>query len=127
MAAVTVHIYDAKIKGLFDRPGELRNYMQAKVNETVVLARVEAPTRTSELVRSIGSTYHGGGHWSISATAPHAKFVHEGTKPHLIRSKTGRALRFYWNKVGRVVTLQQVNHPGTEPNPFLVRAMRKVW
>jgi len=125
--AVTVTVYDAKIDALFDTPTELRAYMTAKVAETVVVARANAPTKTHELQRSIGSQYHGGGRWSVTASAPHAKFVHNGTRPHLIKGRSRSMLRFFWERVGAVVYLRQVNHPGTKANPFLTRAMHQVW
>jgi hypothetical protein len=125
--AVTTKIYDTKIDHLFDGPTALRAYMNTKVAETVMVARVEAPTKSHALQRSISSTYHGGGRWSVSASAPHAKFVHNGTKSHLIKGRRRSMLRFFWEKVGAVVYLRQVNHPGTKANPFLTRAMHKVW
>jgi hypothetical protein len=128
MAGATVRLDDRKIEGLFDRPGELRAYMERKVAETVVVARAEAPAKTHALQRSIGSTYHGGGRWSVSATSRHAKFVHQGTRPHVIRVRPGRrTLKFFWLKVGQVVYPVSVRHPGTKPNPFLTRAMHRVW
>lgn len=128
MAAVTVRLDDRKIEALFDTPTELRAYMNRKVAETVVVARAEAPARTHRLQQSIGSTYLGGGRWNVSATAPHAKFVHEGTAAHVIRVRPGkRTLKFFWMRVGAVVYPVQVRHPGTKANPFLVRAMHRVW
>jgi hypothetical protein len=126
--AVTVRIDDRKIESLFDRATELRAFMNLRVAQTVVVARAEAPTKTHALQRSIGSSYHGDGRWRVSATSNHAKFVHEGTKPHLIRVRPGKkSLRFFWVRVGRVVYPVSVRHPGTKPNPFLVRAMHQVW
>jgi len=128
MAAVTVKINDRKIAEMFDRPTGLRAYMNTKVAATVVAARAEAPARTHRLQQSIGSTYHGGGKWSVSALAPYAKYVHEGTRPHLIRVRPGkRTLKFFWVRVGAVVYPVSVRHPGTKSNPFLTRAMHKVW
>lgn len=128
MAATKVEIYDRKVENLFDSATQLRAYMRTKVAETVIVARAEAPTRTTELQRSIGSTYHGDGRWTVTASAPHARFVHEGTRPHLIRVRPGKkSLRFFWLRVGGVVYPVQVRHPGTKANPFLNRAMHKVW
>lgn len=128
MATVTVRLDDRKIETLFDRPTELRAYMERRVAQTVVVARAEAPTRTHALQRSIGSTYLGGGRWKITASSPHAKFVHEGTRPHLIRVRPGkRTLRFFWLRVGAIVYPVSVKHPGTKANPFLTRAMHQVW
>lgn len=126
--AVVVTIYDRKIDALFDRPTELRAYMQRRVEATVIVARAEAPTRTHALQRSIGSTYRGGGRWTISASSPHAKYVHNGTRPHVIRVRPGKhSLRFFWLRVGGVVYPVRVQHPGTKANPFLARAMHQVW
>lgn len=127
MANVSVKINDRKIDAMFDTNRELRRYMDVRVQATVAAARVEAPVRTSALQRSIGSTYHGGGKWTVSASTPHAKFVHEGTRAHPIKARSKKTLKFFWAKVGRVVYPQQVNHPGTKPDPFLTRAMHKVW
>jgi hypothetical protein len=51
-------------------------------------------------------------------------YVHEGTRPHVIRPKKVGALRFFWHKRGHVVTLQKVNHPGTRRNPFMAENLR---
>jgi hypothetical protein len=47
----------------------------------------------------------------------YAWFVHEGTKPHVIRPRNKKALKF---KVGgRTIIVSKVNHPGTKSRPFL--------
>lgn len=48
---------------------------------------------------------------------------HEGTFPHVIASRRRPLLVFYWPRVGRVVALRSVNHPGTAPNRFLVDSL----
>lgn len=60
----------------------------------------------------------------VGSSHPIARIHHEGTRPHEIVPKNGRFLVFYWPKVGRVVFLRRVQHPGTRPNPFLVDAAR---
>lgn len=126
--AVIVEVYDRKIDQMFDRPTELRAFMTSRVAATTAEARAIAPTRTHSLQRSISADYLGGGHWTISASSPHAKFVHEGTRPHLIRVRPGKgSMRFQWQRVGGVVFPVVVKHPGTAPNPFLTRAMHSVW
>lgn len=59
----------------------------------------------------------------VSATAPHAKFVHDGTRPHEIRPRRVRALRFEMGP--RLVFAARVWHPGTRANPFLTDAARE--
>lgn len=49
-----------------------------------------------------------------------AQFLEYGTKPHIIRARNARALRF---EVGsQVVFAKYVNHPGTNPTESLARA-----
>lgn len=64
----------------------------------------------------------------VVVDSPHFLPVHQGSRPHEIRPKRrGYPLRFYWDKVGGEFRTMKVNHPGNKPNPFLVRAARKVF
>lgn len=53
-----------------------------------------------------------------------AMWHHEGTPAHPITARRAPMLVFYWPKVGKVVSFRSVNHPGTQPNRFLVNALR---
>lgn len=57
----------------------------------------------------------------VGSSDPVALFVHEGTVPHTIEGNP--LLVFYWAKAGKVVAFRRVNHPGTQPNRFLVQAL----
>ena len=52
--------------------------------------------------------------------APHAIFVHWGTRPHVIRPKNKKALR--WAVGGVFRFARMVRHPGYAGDPWLVRA-----
>ncbi len=53
----------------------------------------------------------------VRATAPHALFVHEGTRPHDIVPRNARVLAF---KVGgEQVFATRVRHPGTKGKKYL--------
>lgn len=56
--------------------------------------------------------------------APHALFVHWGTKPHRIEPKNKSLLRFVGSN-GRWVSSKGVNHPGYKGDLWLVRAARQ--
>lgn len=89
-------------------------------------ARRRVPSRTGALRNSIGYQVSNDGSRArlhVYATAPHARFVHEGTRPHVIRPRTARALRFQIG--GRVVFAARVQHPGTRANRFLADAVRE--
>ena len=46
------------------------------------------------------------------ATTPQARYTDEGTKPHVIRPRRAKALRFRYR--GRIVYARKVNHPGNK-------------
>jgi hypothetical protein len=52
--------------------------------------------------------------------APHALFVNFGTRPHVIRPKEKKALR--WSAGGKFIFAKAVNHPGYAGDPYMVRA-----
>lgn len=56
----------------------------------------------------------------VSNTAPYAPFVEFGTRPHIIRARRVRFLRFFWK--GAIRFFRKVNHPGTRHTRFLWRA-----
>ena len=99
------------------------------VSTVASTARALAPVRTGYLksrirpdpVRRVGP-------WSIetgvSVLAPYAAPVHQGARPHVIRPKNARALRFEVEG-GRVVFAARVNHPGNRPNKFLANAVER--
>ncbi len=59
----------------------------------------------------------------VGSDDPIALWHHEGTVPHRIVPRNRRFLRFYWPRIGAVVYSKGVNHPGTKPNRFLIKAL----
>lgn len=57
----------------------------------------------------------------VGTNVEYAIYVHEGTRPHLIRPQARAALRFQAG--GGVVYARRVFHPGTRGNPFLRDAL----
>lgn len=57
----------------------------------------------------------------VISSNPHTVLVHNGSRPHLIRPRRGRYLRFEVG--GRVVYAKLVRHPGFKGNPFLHDAL----
>lgn len=106
-----------------------RQKMASLKRRTATQARVDVPVDTGNLGRSIGegpTTIEGpftvGG--SVHATAHYAAPVHEGARPHIIRPKNAKALRFEVD--GRVVFARLVRHPGNRARPFLRNAGMRV-
>lgn len=52
------------------------------------------------------------------ARAPYGKYVHPGTRPHVITPRDKMSLRFVGNN-GKFVFAKKINHPGTKPDEFL--------
>jgi len=108
--------------------------------------KIQAPKKTHELADSVirARTEYG---FKVYPTAPHTVFVVKGTKPHEIRPRFAKVLRFFpsalmlagggsrtGSRLGGPTTLSGmqagalkpifamvVHHPGTKPNPFIRR------
>lgn len=74
-------------------------------------------SRTSVSPRGLEAT--------AKADTPYASFVREGTRPHIIRAKPGKKLRFFWPVTNRVMYLPKVNHPGTKGNDWWDRGIAR--
>lgn len=78
--------------------------------------------KTGQLERSIFKARVQGG-WEIghdSQVAPYARFVHDGTRPHVIEPDKKRALR--WPVAGGFAFAKRVQHPGYGGDAWLRRA-----
>ena len=86
----------------------------------------DAHTKTGALARSIKLEKRGEGYAVVQdeQVAPHGRFVHWGTRPHEIRPRRKRALR--WVAGGAFVFAQRVQHPGYEGDPFMETARAQV-
>ncbi len=85
--------------------------------------------RTGNLQDSIravtGIPTERGGKAMFEAGAKYASFLEEGTRPHVIRPKNKKALAFYWENEGIDFVGPYVNHPGTDPMPYMGPAYLK--
>lgn len=95
------------------KPGQGRGYA---TGETAASIRVSGPTRGRR-----------GPEAEVSANSDHALALHEGTKPHKIKPRLAPQLVFFWRKRGKVVHRNEVSHPGTPANPFLLNALKAVF
>lgn len=92
-------------------------------------AKLRAPDKTGEVKNSIGTVVSGtfaAGTLTgiVSAGAPHALPVEDGSVPHVIRPKYRRALRFpLAGGAGGFGFAKRVDHPGTVAKPFLEPAL----
>ena len=57
----------------------------------------------------------------VISDANYSMAVHNGARPHVIRARKARALRF--QQGGQIVYRNSVNHPGVRARPWLARAL----
>jgi hypothetical protein len=94
-------------------------FVRAVIGEGYHLVRQEAPVKRGDLRRSVHQR-SSGLEGEVTVGAPYAVFVASGTQPHIIVPMRVEALRFEVG--GEVVFTKRVQHPGTQPNPFVKRA-----
>lgn len=103
--------------------GAIKKSIVKLANQTVKEAPVNKQTGGGNLRQNIMFGMRSKLSGVVESRAPYSVFVHEGTRPHEIRVKNKKVLA---NKRTGQVFGQKVNHPGTAPNPFLVRAADRV-
>ena len=107
--------------------GESRRVLNLRAQRILNRARILAPVNTGRL-RASGRIKRAA-FFSFRPKAKvifdvdYARFVNDGTAPHIIRPRNAQALRFRIG--GRVVYAKVVHHPGTRAKPFLDRAVRE--
>lgn len=126
MARVTARV-DINEGSLEQQTGQIfRGFHRSLTRRIANQARADVPVKTGNLGRSIGELpqeyrpFHVSG--GVEATADYAVFVHEGTRPHIIRARNAKALHFFWEWGNREVFAKSVHHPGTRARPFLRNA-----
>lgn len=120
-----------RLRAIKDVRPILRDIQLTAVRE----AKLRVPRKTGRLGRSIGPGRLTPREATIEATAAYAAYVEFGTRPHVIRPKRAKALRFAPKgqtrlsgapKAGaQVIFAKKVDHPGTKAQPFLLPAVRE--
>lgn len=100
-------------------PGE--RLLRRKAERVAALARVYAAGHGS-IPEGIVVGPYVNKRIEVISTNPNTLFVHDGTRPHKIRPRRARMLRFEVG--GRIVYAREVNHPGYRGDKFLTRALR---
>ena len=111
--------------------GDVGQHLMRKTTQLVGVAKLEAPKKSMDLANAIypdfGLTADGDLESRVIANKRYAIYVHKGTRRHVIRPKRAERLAFFWAKEGGVFFDTEVTHPGTKADPFLERAMRRVF
>lgn len=110
-------------------------------------AKALVPRKTAMLSASIHAAVVGQASVRVAAQANYALFVERGTKPHIIRPRSGKVLAWPSATAGRRLSgtarkgmfggkaaaaalggwtyARVVHHPGTKPHPFLLPGAQK--
>jgi hypothetical protein len=100
--------------------GPLWDALEKRATLVQKLAKRKVGVKTGALRASIYKRHLGnstGQYIVIGSDRKYAKDHHQGTRAHQILSSPGGKLTFVAN--GRRIFTNQVNHPGTKPNPYL--------
>lgn len=121
------------VRALAGTGGVVRRFLESFARQVEAQAKINVTTlglvKTGNLRRSIHSNpVQSNGPFrasvTVSADANYASFMELGTRPHVIRPRNAKALRF--TQGSRVVFATRVNHPGTRARPFLGPAAASV-
>lgn len=122
---VRIQLHPGAIQELLYSPtGAVGTFIQRLGMDIIARAKTNVPVKTGRLRDSIKVTLWPGPGNSIeiSATAPYALAVHQGTKPHEIKGNP--MLKFPSKKFGgKVIVVPKVQNRGSKANPFLDKAM----
>jgi HK97 gp10 family phage protein len=124
-----VQIHEGNLRRFMeDSYGPLMRHTERVADMVQQEVRRQAPIDTGRLRLSVkmvkGATGQKFG-WSVAADTHYAVFVEKGTRPHVIMPKRAKVLKFT-ARDGNEVYARKVNHPGTRPQPFMERALRRV-
>lgn len=108
-------------------PGAVQRAAAAVVVEleNLVERDVGRHSKNGAIERSIFKRRIEGG-WELGhdlQVAPHARWVHDGARPHVIRPNRRKALR--WPLAAAFAFAKKVNHPGYPGDAWLDRAARQ--
>jgi hypothetical protein len=103
---------------------ELRVEGPRVVNRAKILCPVDTGRLRASIQGEARRTWSLRPRFTVGTNVDYAPYVHDGTRPHVIRPRNASVLRFQVD--GRTVYARVVNHPGTRARPFLDRALREV-
>lgn len=104
--------------GMARMDAEMQKFLVSRARIVQRNARRMAPGRMGRKINAVVVK----GHVRLESSHPATMYVINGTRPHIIRPRYRKALKF---KIGgRTVFAKVVHHPGTKKNDFLTKALR---
>lgn len=96
----------------------LREWQQQGSRETENMMRIFSPFRSGKYWESVGSRFTPKG-FTTYPNVSYAQIVESGSRPHIIRPRTAKSLRWF-GTFGKPIFAKQVHHPGTK-GQFVVK------
>lgn len=122
--SVEVRVDAARIvRMLRRRGGAVESHLRRRTARVARIAERKAPGSMGDYVSWRIVQGAKGLQGVVQCDHPAVRFVLDGTRPHIIRARRAKALRF--DMGGRTVFAKQVHHPGTRANNFLGEALRE--
>ncbi|MGW3565136.1 hypothetical protein ACWDSL_14795 [Streptomyces sp. NPDC000941] len=122
--SVEVHIDQGCLTRLLRvRGSRVERRLRERTERVTNIAEREAPGSMGRYISWKIQDGPGGLRGVIVCDHPAVRYVLNGTRPHIIRPRRSKVLRF--DVDGRTVFAAYVRHPGTRPNNFLARALRQ--
>lgn len=104
---------------------DIKKDLKQRIARAVMNAHREivmnTPVRTGRLRQSIIIEETSNG-WIIGTNMPYAPFIELGVKPHEIKPRNKKALRFI--EKGQEVIVKKVMHPGFEGSHMFLKGLR---
>lgn len=142
MATITrAIVYPAEIDRILRMPGgpvgvSVRRLSLNIAKEAETIARRELGNRHPSDAKRTGNYARrfrvevtraaGGFEFIISNNAKYAAVLEEGSRPHEIRAKRAKYLRFRSRRTGQMVTVKVVNHPGQKKGYFILKRATEI-
>lgn len=118
---------DAEINRLrFSWTGPIGRDLNRRLRTVEFRGRMTAGVKTGHLRASMETkraVVKQGLEGRVGSPVKYAAAHHEGARPHVIKPRHGKYLRFV--VAGTIVFATRVNHPGNRPNPYLSRWLRE--
>ena len=129
MARVRIHRLEARVHSrAFAR--RLVTKVTDELRDLAIFETAFGPYTTGELARHMKTSVIDvatGIRGRVYNRLSYARVAHDGSPPHVIRPRPPRQyLKFYWRKVGRVVYLERVHHPGMRGKKYFTKHLAEV-
>ncbi|MCY0957747.1 hypothetical protein [Streptomyces sp. H27-H5] len=108
-------------RALKARGGFVERRLRARTERVAAVAAQLAPGSMGDGIETRIERVPKGLSGVITSTHPATRYVIEGTRPHVIRARRAKYLKF--DVGGTTLFRKQVNHPGSQANDFLTKAL----